>query len=297
MFRKNILYSIYILMIGVLGGIGRIAGREIAEEALGRIIAGRTTEDLFAREEIARRIGKASYDSLINKLREIQDERMVNDAKKKETNMNKKMDNFARNLNGNLRGRNSTLYSEVRHIGNKEKLEDRQGLKKAYDSPSGLYKTGKTLYISGTTGKDGSITRDILDDLIHLPSRGAERTEKYKDVMKMLEQSPEVSRLVSHSLGSAVVNRINELQPNRFETTTYATPAVKPKRKGKQDPRRRDWRNPNDPVSALDGYAITSSFDDPNPIVSHGFANFAGNGLIRIRPSTNISNGIRPNDM
>ena len=50
----------------------------------------------------------------------IQDERMVNDAKNKETNMNKKMDNFARNLNGNLRSRNSTLYSEERNIGNKE---------------------------------------------------------------------------------------------------------------------------------------------------------------------------------
>ena len=284
-------------MIGILGQVGRIAGREIAEEALGRIVAGRTTEDLFAREEIARRVGKASYDSLIKKLHEIQDERMMDDAKKKETNMNKKMDNFARNMNGNLRNRNSTLYSEVRHIGNKEKLEDRAGLKNAYDSPSGLYKTGKTLYISGTTGKDGSITRDILDDLIHLPSRGAERTEKYKDVMKMLEQSPEVSRLVGHSLASAVINRINELQPNKFETTTYATPAVKPKRTGKQDPRRRDYRNPNDPVSVLDGYAITSSFDETNPIVAHGFANFAGNGLIRINPSTNISNGIRPNDM
>ena len=286
-------------MIGVLGGIGRIAGREIAEEALGRIVAGRTTEDLFAREEIARRVGKASFDSLIKKLHEIQDERMVNDAKKKENDMNKRMDNFARNLNGNLRGRNNTLYSEERHIGNKEKLEDRAGLKNAYDSPSGLYKTGKTLYISGTTGKDGSITRDILDDLIHLPSRGAERTEKYRDVMDMLNKSPEVSRLVGHSLASAVINRINELQPNRFQTTTYATPAVKPKRKKgeKQDPRRRDFRNPNDPVSILDGYAITSSFDDPNPIVSHGFSNFAGNGLIRIRPSTNISNGINPNNM
>ena len=284
-------------MIGILGQVGIIAGREIAEEALGRIVAGRTTEDLFAREEIARRVGKASFDTLVKKLHEIQDERLMNDAKKKETNMNKKMDNFARNLNGNLRNRNSTLYSEVRHIGNKEKLEDRAGLKNAYDSPSGLYKTGKTLYISGTTGKDGSITRDILDDLIHLPSRGAERTEKYKDVMKMLEQSPEVSRLVGHSLASAVINRINELQPNKFETTTYATPAVKPKRTGKQDPRRRDYRNPNDVVSALDGYAITSSFDETNPIVAHGFANFAGNGLIRIHPSTNISNGIRPNDI
>ena len=286
-------------MIGVLGGIGRIAGREIAEEALGRIIAGRTTEDLFAREEIARRVGKASFDSLIKKLHEIQDERMVNDAKKKENDINKRMDNFARNLNGNLRGRNNTLYSEERHIGNKEKLEDRAGLKNAYDSPSGLYKTGKTLYISGTTGKDGSITRDILDDLIHLPSRSAENTEKYKDAIKMLEQSPEITRLVGHSLGSAVTNTLNQNFPNKYETTTYATPAVKPKRKKgeKQDPRRRDFRNPNDPVSILDSYAITSSFDDPNPIVSHGFSNFAGNGLIRIRPSTRISNGINPNNM
>ena len=284
-------------MIGVLGGIGRIAGREIAEEALGRIVAGRTTEDLFAREEIARRVGKASFDSLIKKLHEIQDERMVNDAKRKENDMNKRMDNFARNLNGNLRGRNNTLYSEERHIGNKEKLEDRAGLKNAYDSPSGLYKVGKSLFVSGTTGKDGSITRDILDDLIHLPTRNAENTEKYKDAIKMLEQSPEITRLVGHSLGSAVVNTLNQNFPNKYQTTTYATPAVKPKRKGKQDPRRRDFRNPNDPVSVLDGYAITSSFDDPNPIVSHGFSNFAGNGLIRIRPSTNISNGINPNNM
>ena len=107
-------------MIRVLGGIGRIAGREIAEEALGGIIAGRTTEDLFAREETARRIGKSSYDSLMNRLREIQDERMVNDAKKQETDMNKKIDNFARNLNQHL-SKNRTLYAEERHIGNKEK--------------------------------------------------------------------------------------------------------------------------------------------------------------------------------
>ena len=286
-------------MIGILGGIGRVVGREVAEEALGRIVAGRTAEDLFAREEIARRIGKASFDSLVKKFNDMKDERMMDDAKKKESNMNKKMDDFARNMNRNFRNRNSTLYSEVRHIGNKEKLEDRQGLKNAYDSPSGLYKTGKTLYISGTTGKDGSITRDIIDDLIHLPTRNAENTEKYKDAIKMLEQSPEITRLVGHSLGSAVANTLDQNFPNKYETTVYATPAVKSKRKKgeKQDPRHRDWRNPNDPVSALDGYAITSNFNDPNPIVSHGFANFAGNGLIRINPSTRISNGIHPNDM
>ena len=297
-------------MIGILGQIGRVVGREVGEEALTRILAGRTTEDLFAREEIARRVGKASFDALVKKFNDIKDESMMDasaeasrsirdDAKRKETNMNKKMNEFARNLNGNLRSRNSTLYSEVRHIGNKEKLEDRAGLKNAYDSPSGLYKTGKTLYISGTTGKDGSITRDILDDLIHLPSRRAEHTEKYKDAIKMLEQSPEITRIIGHSLGSAVVNTLDQNFPNRFETTTYATPAVKPKRKRgqKQDPRHRDYRNPNDPVSILDGYALTSDFNETNPIVAHGFANFAGNGLIRIRPSTSISNGFNPNNI
>jgi len=70
-------------MIGILGGIGRIAGREIAEEALGRIIAGRTTEDLFAREEIARRIGKASFDMLVKKFDDMKNERLMKDAKEK----------------------------------------------------------------------------------------------------------------------------------------------------------------------------------------------------------------------
>ena len=111
----------------------------------------------------------------------------------------------------------------------------------------------------------------------------------------MLEQSPEISRLVGHSLGSAVTNTLDQNFPNKYQTTVYATPAVKPKRKGKQDPKHKDFRNPNDPVSILDGYAITSDFNDTNPLVAHGFANFAGNGLIRISPSTKISNGINPN--
>ena len=90
-------------MIGILGGLGRVLGREMAEEALGRIIAGRTTEDLFAREEIARRIGLASFDALIQKFHDMKNERLMDDAKNKEHNMNKGMDNFARNL-GNKKG-------------------------------------------------------------------------------------------------------------------------------------------------------------------------------------------------
>ena len=105
-----------------------------------------------------------------------------------------------------------------------------------------VQKTGSTLYVSGTGGKDGDINQDILDDLFRLPTRNAHNTQKYKDVMEMLKKSPEIDRLVSHSLGSAVVNKINEEQPDKFATTTYATPAIKKKRHGKQHPRHRDFR-------------------------------------------------------
>ena len=83
--------------------------------------------------------------------------------------------------------------------------------------------------------------------------------------------------------------------PNRFATTTYATPTIKGKRKGKQNPRRLDLRNPNDPVSMLDGYAITSDFKGFNPLIQHSYLNFEGQGLYHIRPTTHISNGINPN--
>ena len=119
---------------------------------------------------------------------------------------NERTNNFSKQMSDNMKKRNRTLYSEERNVGNKEIIEDRQGLKNAYASPSGLYSVNKTLYISGTTGKDGSVTRDILDDLIHLPTRNAEETEKYKDVMNYLKNNPQITRLVSHSLGSAVAN-------------------------------------------------------------------------------------------
>lgn len=284
-------------MIGVLGNIGRIVG-ETMEEIIGRIMAGRSVEDLLTREEIARRVGQKSFDLLVDKIKKEmkrrEDERIEEDDRNKEIDWNARMNDFARNLNNKFR-QNTTLYKEEREIGNKEKIEDRFGLSNAYASKSGLYSTGKTLYISGTTGKDGSITRDIIDDLIHLPTRNAEQTEKYKDVMNYLKDKPHITRLVSHSLGSAVVNTINENFPNKYQSTTYATPAVKPKRKGKQNPKRKDYRNPNDVVSMLDGYAITSNYNEPNIITSHGFKNFAGNGMYHIRPTTHISNGIHPN--
>ena len=261
-------------MIGFAGNVGRMAfsnalrqiGRQFGREAMERIVRGEAIEDVSNRDqlkELAKKTGKLALDELMR----IGKEEFKKDIAKKEEDLNKRMDTFSRNLNEEFK-KNTTLYKEERNIQNKNKIEDRQGLTNAYRSRSGLYKTGKTLYISGTGGKDGDFEKDWIDNFTKLPFRNAHNTQKYKDVMEALEKNPDVSRLVSHSLGSAVVNKINEEQPNKFASTTYATPTIKKKRKGKQDPKRLDFRNPNDIVSVLDGYAETSKFVDWKPIIA-----------------------------
>ena len=285
-------------MLGVVANAGRIAGtqvarqagREIGEEALRRLLAREGLEGLISRGQL-KLLGKRGAQLMMREL----GNQILEDNNKKQEHWNDRMNNFARNLNDHFK-QHKTLYAEERNVQNKNKIEDRWGLRNAYYSKSGLYRTGNTLYISGTGGKDGSITRDIMDDLLLLPTRNAHNTEKYRDVMKELEKSPEVTRLVGHSLGSAVINKIRQEQPNRFSTTTYATPTIKPKRKGKQDPRRLDYRNPGDIVSKLDGYAETSDLSDWNPLSSHSYKNFVGNGLYEINAGTRISNGFDPNN-
>eukprot|EP00438_Fugacium_kawagutii_P027036 Skav201247 [mRNA] locus=scaffold3106:94322:97027:+ [translate_table: standard] len=266
-------------MIGVVAGAGRTAlaqvGRRFGRDVVRRIMQGERIEDILTRDEmrgLGKDLGKVAFGELMKQGKDY----IIDDHKKKNKDWNDRMNDFTRNLNEHFR-QHRTLYAEERNVGNKEAIEDRRGLWNAYSSPSGMYKTGKTLYISGTGGKDGSLTRDIMDDLLLVPTRNVHHSEKYRDAMKEINESPEVSRLVSHSLASAVVNKINQEMPNRFHTTTYATPTIKKKRHGKQDPRRLDYRNPTDVVSILDGYAVTSDLKEMNPLMSHSYINFEGN--------------------
>ena len=95
---------------------------------------------------------------------------IMEDYSKRNADWNARMNDFTRSLDDEFR-KNTTLYKEVRNIQNKNKVEDRRGLWNAYDSPAGVYKSGSTLYIAGTGGKDGSLTRDIMDDLLIVPTR------------------------------------------------------------------------------------------------------------------------------
>ena len=284
-------------MIGVISGVARTAmlqvARQFGREAMERIMAGEALENVLTREEmkaLMRKLGRAGFAELMRQGKNA----ILEDSEKKNTDWNARMNDFTRNLDSEFR-KNTTLYKEVKNIQNKNKIEDRFGLSNAYSSKTGLYRTGNTLYIGGTGAKDGSITRDIMDDLLLVPTRNIQHSEKYQDVMKYLKENPDVKRLVLHSLASAVVNHINREMPDKYTSTTYATPTIKRRRKGKQDPRRLDYRNPSDVVSMLDGYAETSNLNELNPFMSHSYINFAHNGLWHLHPTTKISNGIHPN--
>ena len=93
-----------------------------------------------------------------------------------------------------------------------------------------------------------------------------------------------------------MINKSNQEQATKFATTSYATPAIKKKRHGKQNPHRLDYRNKGDLVSALDGYAETQDINEWNPLVAHTFKIFKGNGRFALSAGTDISKGIRPND-
>ena len=156
-------------MIGFVGNVGRMAfsnalrqiGRQFGREAMERIKRGEAIEDVLNRDqlkELAKKTGKLA----LNELMRIGKEEFKKDIDKKEGDLNKRMDNFSRNLNEEFK-KNTTLYKEERNIQNKNKIEDRQGLTNAYRSPSGIYRTGNTLYISGTGGKDGDFKRDWME--------------------------------------------------------------------------------------------------------------------------------------
>ena len=284
-------------MIGFIGGVARTAlaqvARQFGREVADRIMAGENIENILTRDqmkELAKKLGRVAFNELLKQGKD----KFIEDYNTKNADWNARMNDFTRNLDDEFR-KNTTLYKEVRNIQNKNKIEDRRGLWNAYDSKAGLYRTGDTLYIAGTGGKDGSLSKDIMDDLLLVPTRNVKHSEKYQDVAKYLKDNPDVKRLVSHSLASAVVNKINQEQPDKYATTTYATPTIKKKRKGAQNPRRLDYRNPNDVVSLLDGYAETSNLKELNPLMAHSYINFAHNGLWHLHPTTKIDNGINPN--
>ena len=138
-------------------------------------------------------------------------------------------------------------------------LTDTQGLKLAYENPNGIYQNGSILYIAGT--KSG---RDVYDDL-KLPLYQTRNTKRYKDVDKFIKDGAieidgkkhyGIPDVISHSLGSAVGQQINNDYGNVFRSRSYGSPFVSTQRPEDTGTNLR-IRKAGDPVSMFDKGSIT----------------------------------------
>ena len=121
------------------------------------------------------------------------------------------------------------IKDEVREelAGTETYLTNTQGLRLAYENPDRIYRNGSILYIAGT--KDPI---DFYDDL-KLPLYQTRNTKRYKDVDKFIQDDAieidgkkhyGVTDIISHSLGSAVGQQINNDYGNIFRSRSYGSP-------------------------------------------------------------------------
>ena len=171
------------------------------------------------------------------------------------------------------------INEEVRDelAGNWSFLTDTQGLKLAYENPEGIYQNGSILYIAGT--KSG---RDVYDDL-KLPLYKTQQTKRYKDVDKFIKDGTikvdgkkltGITDIISHSLGSAVGQQINNDYGNIFRSRSYGSPFVSSQRPEDTGTNLR-IRKAGDPVSVFDNAPINLNRSSLNPLDNHSYADIA----------------------
>ena len=72
----------------------------------------------------------------------------------------------------------------------------------------------------------GAKANYVFRDICIIPSHNLQLSDKCRDVMSELEKFPDVTRLVSHSLGSSVAQEITNINNQQYMTTTYNAPFI-----------------------------------------------------------------------
>ena len=156
-------------------------------------------------------------------------------------------------------------------------LTDTQGLKLAYENPNGIYQNGSILYIAGT--KSG---RDVYDDP-KLPLYQTRHTKRYEDVDKFIKDGAieidgkkhyGITDVISHSLGSAVGQQINNDYNNIFRSRSYGSPFVSGQSPEDTGTNLR-IRKTGDVVSMFDNATINLNRSSLNPLDNHSYADIA----------------------
>ena len=167
------------------------------------------------------------------------------------------------------------IHDDVREelAGTETFSTDTQGLKLAYENPDGIYQNGSILYIAGT--KSG---RDVYDDL-KLPLYQTQQTKRYKDVDKFIKDGTievdgkkltGITDIISHSLGSAVGQQINNDYGNIFRSRSYGSPFVSSQLPEDTGTNLR-IRKAGDVVSMFDKGSITLNKSTLDPLQNHSY--------------------------
>ena len=108
---------------------------------------------------------------------------------------NERTNIFLQTMSDNMKKKQNTLRwrKECRKQRNHR---GQRRFKECLCETSGLYSVNKILYICGTTGKDESITRDILDDLYNT------FTNKERRANRKIQRCHELSKTIHKLLGS-----------------------------------------------------------------------------------------------
>lgn len=147
---------------------------------------------------------------------------------------------------------------------------DREGLDRAYASgDSKLYKNQDVLYIAGT-----SDIGDVIDDL-RIPLGDIKNSKRYIDAQTFLDKNPDISKIVSHSMGSAVSAELVKNNPQIKNSNYYGSPFISVTNTDKNT-----FKNINDPISMFDMTASLPTANDMqptsqfNPLTQHSYSNF-----------------------
>lgn len=163
-------------------------------------------------------------------------------------------------------------------------LSDAEGLRRAYDSPDNIFVDGDVMYVAGTTvsplGDSLASTvrntrefiQDWTDNIEKLPLNLTKATKRYQQAYRALTKNPQVTTLVGHSLGGAVVNEMGVSEPEKYKTRSYSAPVFRSDLPNDENHQR--FRTLGDAVAVMDRWAIAVKKDSWNPIALHSFSNF-----------------------
>ena len=226
--------------------------------------------------------GRVRNNMHFNPTRDFIQEQLDNNEKKKKRLLTR-ADDFNAHFN-NKQMLQNPKYRDVVNVENKNYIDDVEGLKTAYANNTGMFKSGNTLYISGTGGKSGigAKVNDVFSDIFLIPTHNLQFSDKYRDVMNELEKNPDVTRLVGHSLSGSVIQEINNRNNQKYITATYNAPFVAFGDRGGKNPHHIRFRNQNDVISILDRDAIQIESGTTNPVKAHKFDNFKTQGTFRV---------------